>query len=220
MIRLSTKDCSKLYKHNGNIVKAANNINAEFREGELTVIFGGSGSGKSTLLLMLGGLMQPSTGTVEYNGDSIYDWNSKQIRKYRNRNIGFIFQKFFLIPYLSIKENIVLPFYIDTDSMIKSDILLKLADKLGLKDKMDRRPNELSVGEQQRATLMRAFACNPKIILADEPTGNLDPTNTTIVADALRTEASAGKIVVMVTHNHSFDKIADKIITLNNGNLQ
>jgi putative ABC transport system ATP-binding protein len=211
---LAVKTISRIYHHHGVETRAVDNISAEFKSGEMTVIFGASGSGKSTLLLMLGGMMKPSKGVVEYNGKSIYSFSSGNRKKYRSLDVGFIFQKFFLMPYLSVKDNILLSVAGKTDGNLN---LEELAKRFGVEDKLRRKPAELSVGEQQRVALMRALVRNPAIILADEPTGNLDSANTDIVAQTLREEASKGRIVIMVTHNRDLANSTDKTLILSQG---
>jgi putative ABC transport system ATP-binding protein len=183
----------------------------------MAVVFGSSGSGKSTLLMMLGGMMKPSEGKVLYDGESIYDWSYAKQKKYRSLKVGFIFQKFFLLPYLSVKDNVLISTRVGDSIQEKKGSINELANRFGLENRLDHKPGELSVGEQQRVALMRALIRNPDIILADEPTGNLDPENTDIVSKTLHDETNAGRIVIVVTHNQTLDKNAHVIYRINKG---
>ncbi|MFH0921336.1 MAG: ABC transporter ATP-binding protein [Fibrobacterota bacterium] len=220
MDTLIMNDLSKRYGGSKGSVQAIISLGGSFQGGKLSVIQGQSGSGKSTLLLMLGGMINPSSGAVLFNGQDITLMAAHEQRKYRSLNVGFVFQKFHLLPYLSVKENVLLPLSIGTRKKpALSGRLPELARRFNMTHRLDHRPGELSVGEQQRTALMRALIKDPTIILADEPTGNLDPENTTVVFEAMKAEARNGRLVVMVTHNTSLTTMGDEAFLLENGRM-
>lgn len=217
MDELSITQLSRHY-HKGNAtITAVDGLNGCFKSGEMTVIHGSSGSGKSTLLLMLGGMMQPSSGSVKFNRTDLYSMKGAERRTFRNQKVGFIFQKFYLLPYLSVRQNLALPLHLGPGDSFRPDRLNDLLGRFRLTHRLEHRPGELSVGEQQRVALIRALIKDPPIILADEPTGNLDPENLAIVAEALREEARKGRIVILVTHNAPLFSMGDCAFRLENG---
>ncbi len=199
---IAVHQLTKTYTRKGTTIQAADGIDLEFPAGSFTVIYGASGSGKSSLLLMLGGMLRPTQGSVTYNGTDIYKDCRFDLKEFRKNTVGFVFQKFFLIPYLSVFDNIRLPLTLSGINQPNKRIH-ELADRFGISDRLDHLPHELSVGEQQRAALSRALATTPQIILADEPTGNIDRENSDIVVSALQSECEQGHTVVMVTHDDS-----------------
>src|SRR3989339_20528 len=217
MDELSITDLSRSYRKKNIVVAAVDGLTGCFRSGEMTVIHGSSGSGKSTLLLMLGGMMRPSSGSVKFNGNDLYEMNGAERRAFRNRKVGFIFQKFYMLPYLSVRQNLALPLHLGPGDSSCPDRLNDLLGRFGLTRRLEHRPGELSVGEQQRVALIRALIKDPAIILADEPTGNLDPENLAIVAEALHEEARKGRIVILVTHNAPLFSMGDHAFRLVNG---
>lgn len=199
---LAVNQLTKTYTRRGTTIQAADGIDLDFPAGSFTVIYGASGSGKSSLLLMLGGMLRPSQGIVSYRDNNIYADNGFNLREYRKNTVGFVFQKFFLVPYLSVFDNIRLPLTLSGNNQ-PDERIRELADRFGISGRLDHLPHELSVGEQQRAALSRALATTPRIILADEPTGNIDRENSDIVVSALQSECEKGRIIVMVTHDDS-----------------
>ena len=217
MDELSVTELSRLYRKHDAVITAVDRLNFRFKSGEMTVIHGSSGSGKSTLLLMLGGMMRPTSGTVKFNGEDLYAMSGSARRMFRNLKVGFVFQKFHLLPYLTVRQNILLPLHLPGAVSLRKDRLDGLLERFKLADRLHHRPEELSVGEQQRVALMRTLIKDPALILADEPTGNLDPDNLAVVAQALHDEANAGRIVILVTHNTPLFSIGDCELHLNHG---
>ncbi|MGB2769142.1 MAG: ABC transporter ATP-binding protein [Candidatus Zixiibacteriota bacterium] len=218
MIRI--ENLSKAYNSKGNTVLALSEVSSFIREGEFVSIVGPSGSGKTTLLLCMGGLIHPSSGKVTVEGTSIYDLDFKRRAAFRLRNLGFVFQTFNLIPYLTALENVEIPLSLaGTSDGTQSERATQLLEKLGLGDRVNHKPRELSIGEQQRVAIARALANNPKIILADEPTGNLDPDMTRETISYLRLLNETGITVVMVTHNPGAAEYAQRTLRLVDGRL-
>ena len=220
MDELVIKDLSRTYQKNGAVITAVNGLNGSFKGGEMSVIHGSSGSGKSTLLLMLGGMMRPSSGAVTFNGNDLYAMSESKRREFRNQKVGFIFQQFYLLPYLTVRQNLMLPLNLGGARACSPDRLHELLDRFQLAHRLDHRSGELSVGEQQRVALIRSLIKDPALILADEPTGNLDPANLSIVAEALREEAGKGRIVIMVTHNTQLFSMGGHSLRLENGRFE
>jgi ABC-type lipoprotein export system ATPase subunit len=201
---LELQNATKTYAKGGRKIPAADRVSCTVGPGEFLVVHGPSGSGKSTLLLMLGGMLPPDEGRVVFNGQDLYRWRPARRNRYRKETVGFVFQRFFLLPYLTVSDNIRLRLALrgqagDTGSAVRT-----LAERLHIEDRLGHRPGELSVGEQQRAAVARALAGDPLVILADEPTGNLDAENAQIITSCLLEESRRGRAVVMVTHNRSF----------------
>lgn len=217
---IKTENLSKTYNSKGGSVLALNEISLSIEEGEFISIVGPSGSGKTTLLLCMGGLIHPSCGKVTIEGASIYDLDVKKRAIFRLRNLGFVFQTFNLIPYLTAQENVEIPLSLaGTSDGTQSQRATQLLEKLGLAGRLNHRPRELSIGEQQRVAIARALANNPKIILADEPTGNLDPDTTNETVGYLKLLNQTGITVVMVTHNPGVAEYAQRTLRLVDGRL-
>ena len=215
---LRMKNVSKTYRHRGQMVTALNGANAVIPEGDFVSVVGPSGSGKSTLLLMLGGMLSPSGGQVLLEDQSIYDLNSNARAELRKQKIGFVFQTFNLVPYLSAIENVQVPlFLVGRDSSSQQARAEELLTRVGLSDRMHHKPCELSVGEQQRVALARMLANDPAVILADEPTGNLDPETSRQVIEFLEEVNAEGRTVVMVTHDPRAAERAKRILRLDRG---
>lgn len=215
---LKVKSVSKIYKTRDQEVKAIDNVSLEIPKGDFVSIIGPSGSGKSSLLLMLGGMLSPSLGKVFIDNQSLYDLNPTEIATLRQKKIGFVFQTFNLIPYLSAIQNVQLPLLLgglhEKDQIEKARYLLK---RVGLEDRMDHKPSELSVGQQQRTALARMLANDPSIILADEPTGNLDPEMGQTVIQFLIDLNNEGRTIVMVTHDMKIANQAKRSVIISKG---
>lgn len=212
---IKIKNVTKVYTKGESTVKALDNISLSAASGEFVVVKGPSGCGKTTLLLTAGGLLHPEKGHVLINNQDIYKLIPEDIAKFRAANIGFVFQQYHLIPYLTILENISIPSLAhDWDTSEKR--ALNLIEELGLTDRMHHVPAELSAGEKQRTALARALLYNPKIILADEITGNLDHKNASIVLNKLKEFTKSGGTVLLVTHDEKAKPYADRIIEMKN----
>lgn len=216
---LRCKNLSKTYGFGNNMVNALNNVNLCIKKGEFVIIKGRSGSGKSTLLHLLAGLDEPSSGDVIINNRRIYEMSDKELTIFRRKNIGVIYQFYNLIPNLSIKENILLPRILDKRS-IDDKVFNKLVKNLGISDKLDFFPNDLSGGEQQRGAIGRALINRPKILFADEPTGNLDSKNSLKIMNLLKFYNKRFKqTIVMVTHDDYLANLCDRVITVKDGKI-
>ena len=216
---LRCKNLSKIYGSGNNMVNALNNVNLCIKKGEFVIIKGRSGSGKSTLLHLLAGLDEPSSGDVIINNRRIYEMSDKELTIFRRKNIGVIYQFYNLIPNLSIKENILLPRILDKRS-IDDKVFNKLVKNLGISDKLDFFPNDLSGGEQQRGAIGRALINRPKILFADEPTGNLDSNNSLKIMNLLKFYNKRFKqTIVMVTHDDYLANLCDRVITVKDGKI-
>ncbi|HPA46665.1 MAG TPA: ABC transporter ATP-binding protein [bacterium] len=209
---------SKIFRVGRNEVHAIQNVNLHVLQGEFLVIRGPSGSGKSTLLLTIGGMMRPTTGRITVNNEELSKMNEPERAQFRAKNIGFVFQMFHLLPYLSVLENVLLAsgFQRDSESRERARELLK---NLGLSHRESHRPSELSAGEKQRTAIARALMNRPSILLADEPTGNLDPENAEEVIRHLHEFQQNGGTVIVVTHGHSADQYANQIVFLRGGEI-
>ncbi len=209
----------KYYGTKDNPVKAVDQIDLEIERGLFTVIAGRSGSGKSTLLHLMGGLDRPDSGKVYIGEQDIFELNRHELAKFRRRKIGFVFQDFNLIPSLTVWENIILPMGLEGKNIDKTAIE-KLLSNVGLSDKKDMLPDTLSGGQKQRCAIARAMAANPAIILADEPTGNLDSqTGLEIVTLLKQSVKNYGQTLVMITHDKSIARIADSAIVIKDGKV-
>ena len=218
MIRI--ENLSKKYNSKRNSVVALNEVSLSIEKGEFISIVGPSGSGKTTLLLCMGGLIHPSVGKVNIDGASIYDLDIKERANFRLRNLGFVFQTFNLIPYLTALENVQIPLSLAGNTNgNQTERATELLEKLGLGDRLNHKPRELSIGQQQRVAIARALANNPKIIMADEPTGNLDPNTTTETVAYLNLLNQTGITVVMVTHNPGVAEYAQRTLRLVDGRV-
>lgn len=215
---LRMENVTKTYRHRGQTITALNEANAEIPEGDFVSIVGPSGSGKSTLLLMLGGMLSPSGGRVLLEGQSIYDLDANARAGLRKKKVGFVFQTFNLVPYLSAVENVQVPLFLaGSDGESQQVRAEELLARVGLSDRMHHKPCELSVGQQQRVALARMLANDPRVILADEPTGNLDPETSRQVIDFLEEVNQEGRTVVMVTHDPRAAERAKRILRLDRG---
>ena len=218
-IILKTEDLCKYYGSGDNLVKAADHINLQIRQGEFVSIVGKSGSGKSTLLHMLGALDNPTSGKVFLDGEDISSFKEDALSKICRRKIGFIFQSYNLIPSLNVWENIVLPLGLDGRPLDEA-FIHDIVKMLGLSDKIKNLPNTLSGGQQQRCAIARAIAAKPSLILADEPTGNLDTKTGDDVMALLKASAKKyGQTLVVITHNEEIAQMADRTVTLADGRI-
>lgn len=216
---LITEKLKKQYPMGETIVKALDGINLSVKKGEFLAIVGTSGSGKSTLLHMLGGLDYPTEGTVKIEGKDISRMGKDELTIFRRRNIGFVFQNYNLLPLMNVYQNIVLPIRLDGIQPEKGYIE-KILEILGLKEKKYFMPNQLSGGQQQRVALARALASKPAIILADEPTGNLDTKTSLDVMGLLKNTSKAfNQTIIMITHNEEIAQMADRIIRIEDGKI-
>ncbi len=199
---LRMEGVSKSYNHRASAVTALRDANVQMSRGDYVSIVGPSGSGKSTLLLMLGGMLSPTNGRVYVDGTSLYDMTPNERAAFRKKNIGFVFQTFNLVPYLTALENVQIPLFLaGRDEAAQQDRATGLLERVGLGDRLDHKPSELSVGQQQRVALARVLANDPAVILADEPTGNLDPETSRQVIDFFDELNEEGRTIVMVTHD-------------------
>ena len=216
---LSTNNLTKHYGAEPLLVKALDGITLEIEQGSFTAIVGTSGSGKSTLLHMLGGLDTPTGGSVCVDGQELSGMGKNELAIFRRRKIGFIFQNYNLMPNLTVYDNIVLPVELDGRSVDK-EYLTTIANTLGLEDKLNRKPHKLSGGQQQRVSIARALAAKPAIILADEPTGNLDSHTSQEVIGLLKTTSEMfHQTIVMITHNEEIAQSADRTIRIEDGKI-
>lgn len=216
---LKAENLVKIYGQGENEVKALNNVSLEIEEGEFVSIVGSSGSGKSTLLNMLGGLDRFTSGDIYINNKKLGDMKDEELTIFRRRNIGFVFQNYNLVPILNVYENIVLP--IELDGMkIDEEYIDSIINTLGLNQKLTNMPNNLSGGQQQRVAIARAIATKPAIILADEPTGNLDSKTSMDVIGLLKmTSQKFNQTIVMITHNEEIAQLTDRIIRIEDGKI-
>ena len=219
MIILQTHNLTKIYGEGETEVIALNNVNLSVEKGEFAAIVGTSGSGKSTLLHMVGGLDNPTSGTVIVDGQKTDALDKDELTVFRRRNIGFVFQQYNLVPMLTVWENIVLPLKLDGRTPEKK-YLDEIVTTLGLEKKLNRMPNELSGGQQQRVAIARALAAKPAILLADEPTGNLDSKTSQDVIGLLKVTGSRfHQTILMITHNEEIAQTADRIIRIEDGKI-
>ena len=219
MIVLETVNLKKYYGVEPNITKALDGINFTVEKGEFVAIVGTSGSGKSTLLNMIGGLDRPTSGIVKIQGKNLLELNDEQLTIFRRRNIGFIFQNYNLLPMLNVYENIVLPVELDGDT-VDQGFMDEVVHMLALEDKLKNMPNNLSGGQQQRVAIARALVAKPAIVLADEPTGNLDSkTSADVMGLIKRTSYEFHQTVVMITHNNEIARLADRIVRIEDGRI-
>lgn len=216
---LETHDLKKYYGNGDTQVKALDGVDLSVEEGEFAAVVGTSGSGKSTLLHMLGGLDYATSGTVTVAGKKILELNERDLTIFRRRQIGFIFQSYNLVPILSVYENIVLPLELDGRCADKA-FVDKIVRTLGLESKLDNLPGQLSGGQQQRVAIARALVTKPAIILADEPTGNLDSRTTQEVLGLLKlTGGQFQQTIVMITHNEALAQLCDRVIHIEDGRI-
>lgn len=220
MTLAALSNISKSYRSEGRILDVLRDVDLELAAGTFATIQGPSGCGKSTLLLVLGGLLRPDSGGVNVDGNAIYDLSPDRRAKFRANQIGFIFQQFHLVPYLNVEKN-VLAAAIGADGSTAGakQRASELLERFGLQERRKHLPGQLSTGERQRTALSRALLNNPKVLLADEPTGNLDPENTAIVLDEMRKFAAAGGCVLLVTHDDRVAETASTRYTMEAGKL-
>ena len=216
---LSTHNLTKTYGTGDNVVHALTDVSLDIEEGKFVSIIGSSGSGKSTLLNLLGGLDRPTSGDVILDGKAIFEMDDEALTIFRRRKIGFVFQNYNLVPILNVYENIVLPIELD-GTKIDTAYVDKIMDVLGLSEKKFSMPNQLSGGQQQRVAIARALAAKPSIILADEPTGNLDSkTSMDVIALLKLTGKEFAQTIVMITHNEEIATMADQMIRIEDGRI-
>lgn len=216
---LRVENLNKTYGKGDNKVEALKGVNLSVNKGEFVAIVGASGSGKSTLLHLLGGLDRPTSGKVVIDGESIYDYKEEKLAIFRRRKIGFIFQFFNLIPVLDLEENIALPALLDNEKVDKK-YLNEIIEILGLTERKGHLPSELSGGQQQRVSIGRALLNKPSIILADEPTGNLDSKNSKEVIELLKfTARKYNQTLILITHDVNIASMADRVITIEDGEI-
>ena len=214
---LHVTDLKKTYGSGDTAVEALKGVSLSVEKGEFIAIVGTSGSGKSTLLHMLGGLDRPTSGTVSIDGKDIFTLKDEELTIFRRRKIGFVFQSFNLVPVLSVYENIVLPIELDGNTPDK-EFVDKIIDTLGLSDKRNSYPNQLSGGQQQRVAIARALSSAPQVILADEPTGNLDSKTSQDVMGLLKVMSERfSQTIIVITHNEEIAQMADRIIRIEDG---
>lgn len=218
-MQLTTVNLKKVYGSGENEVRALDGVNLSVEKGEFVAVVGTSGSGKSTLLHMLGGLDRPTSGSVTVDGKEIFSLKDEALTIFRRRKIGFVFQNYNLVPVLNVYENIVLPVQLDGVSPDK-DYIDSIIETLGIRSKLNNLPNNLSGGQQQRVAIARALASKPAIILADEPTGNLDSKTSQDVLGLLKvTGQKFAQTIVMITHNEEIAQLADRIIRIEDGKI-
>lgn len=219
MTILKTQDLKKIYGTGETAVHALDGVNLSVKNGEFVAIVGTSGSGKSTLLHMLGGLDRPTSGKVFVDGKDIFTLKDEELTIFRRRKIGFVFQNYNLLPALNIYDNIVLPIGLDGNSP-DQEYVNKIIATLGLENKLQNLPNNLSGGQQQRVAIARALASKPAILLADEPTGNLDSKTSQDVLSLLKvTSGKFKQTMVMITHNEEIAQLADRIVRIEDGQI-
>lgn len=216
---LQVTDLKKYYGNEPNITRAVDGVTLSVEQGEFVAVVGTSGSGKSTLLHMMGGLDLPTSGIVRVRNKELAKMNEEQITIFRRRNIGFIFQNYNLVPVLNVYENIVLPVELDGDT-VDQEFMKEVVSMLKLEDKLKSMPNNLSGGQQQRVAIARALVTKPAIVLADEPTGNLDSRTSSDVMGLLKcTSNKFDQTIIMITHNNDIAQLADRIIRIEDGRI-
>lgn len=219
MYILRTKDLTKYYGEEPILVKALDGVTLEIEEGTFTAIVGTSGSGKSTLLHMLGGLDVPTGGSVEVDGQELGTMDRGELTVFRRRKIGFVFQNYNLLPNLTVYDNIVLPVELD-GRRVDREYLKSIVKVLGIQEKLKQKPNKLSGGQQQRVAIARALIAKPAIILADEPTGNLDShTSQEVIGLLKETSRNFEQTIVMITHDEAIAQVADCTIRMEDGKI-
>ena len=219
MTILETQGLTKIYGSGETAVHALRGVDLTVENGEFVAIVGTSGSGKSTLLHMLGGLDRPTAGKVLVDGQDIFAFKDEALTIFRRRRVGFVFQSYNLVPMLSVYENIVLPIQLD-GAKVDEDYVREVIRTLGLSDRLHSLPNQLSGGQQQRVAIARALATKPAIVLADEPTGNLDSKTSQDVLGLMKvTSQRFGQTMVMITHNEEIAQLADRVVRIEDGRV-
>ena len=215
---LQIESICKDYARGRNVIHALHPTSMEVDAGEFIAVVGPSGSGKSTLLSMLGGMLTPTSGHVRVKGESLYEVSVKQRSRLRNEQIGFLFQSFNLVPYLSALENVQLPMAVyGTDRANQHNQAKHLLERFGLAERIDHKPSELSAGQQQRVAMARTLAMSPSLILADEPTGNLDPESRDLILKTLHGLCDEGRTIILVTHDMGVAATADRVFHIRDG---
>jgi putative ABC transport system ATP-binding protein len=216
---IKIKNVGKFFSQRHNTVTALKNISLEIEDGEFLSVIGPSGSGKSTFLLTLGGMSAPSAGKILWDNESIYDWKLNRLAEWRAQKVGFVFQTFNLIPYLNVYENVSIALDLSMNNNKNGQDVYTILEKMKLSERLEHIPGELSVGQQQRVALARALIKDPSIILADEPTGNLDPQTASEIMNMLKEVNAAGKTIILVTHDPGLAKKANRTIKIVDGEL-
>ncbi len=217
MALVELKNVSRIYKSGEHEQKALDDVDLEFGEGKFIVVLGPSGAGKSTLLNLLGGLDSPTEGTIVVDGQDISKLSADELAEYRAKSVGFVFQFYNLIPTLTVRENVELVNQISPNPLSGEQMI----EEVGLSDHLNNFPSELSGGEQQRVSIARALAKNPKILLCDEPTGALDSeTGVVVLKLLLKMARNYGKTIIIVTHNQNIAKMADEVVRVKNGKIK
>jgi ABC-type lipoprotein export system ATPase subunit len=216
---LDISSLTKTYRNGAGTVHALGGIDLKIEQGDFVVVHGASGSGKTTLLHTLGGMLRPTSGTVSFRDEDVYAWSARRRNHYRKRRVGFVFQKLFLMHYLTAYDNIRLALAAGRYSGNHRERIHDLVTRFGLAERLHHRPSQLSVGEQQRIAAARAIAAEPDLILADEPTGNLDRGNTDAFAEFLTEENERGLTIVLVTHSEHLLDLGNRSIELTSGQI-
>ena len=212
---IEVNQLTKIYTKNGNRFTALNEVTLKVEKGEFIAVVGPSGSGKSTLLHSIGGLIRPDSGKVLFRGKDIYAFNNQEANQFRRKSVGFVFQQFHLMPYLTVYENIMM----GDDEKDNQNSIANYLEKCSLSPLQNKYPSELSVGEKQRTAFIRAIISKPEILLADEPTGNLDPENSKIIMNLIADFNKEGGTVLLVSHQAETSKYANRMVTLQSGKL-
>ena len=218
MMFIHAENLTKFYKKGQIIIKALDGIDLDIQENEFVVVRGPSGSGKTTLLFTIGGMLGPTSGQIKIKEESIYGMSGKELTRFRAKKIGFVFQMFHLIPYLTALENVMLPPARTQKRNARNEAMAAL-EKVNMKDRIEHFPFELSAGEKQRTAIARAMVKRPEILLADEPTGNLDPRNAQEIASLFAGFKQQGCTVIVVTHGSDCEKHCDRVIRLDQGKI-
>jgi len=216
---LKATNISRIFKRKHGTVNVLSTVSVEIKEGEFVGIIGPSGSGKSTLLLALGGMSRPDDGFVSWNGESIYNWDMSKRSQWRGASVGFVFQSFNLIPYLTVFENVSAGLSLANNGTADDRVINNILAEVDLTARKDHLPSELSIGQQQRVALARALVKKPRIILADEPTGNLDPDTGKEVMGIIKRQHATGTTVVMITHDPNVSQMAERKIRIVDGRI-
>ena len=220
MTVLETRDLKKYYGSGETMVRALDGVNLSVEAGTFTAIVGTSGSGKSTLLHMLGGLDRPTSGEVFVDGEKIFRLKEEALTIFRRRNIGFVFQNYSLMPVLNVYDNVALPVTLDRGKHISHKYVEELLRELGIWEKRKKYPSELSGGQQQRVAIARAIAAKPPVILADEPTGNLDTASSKEILDILKNLHEGGRTVILITHDNGIAQQAKRVVRIMDGKIE
>ena len=216
---LKAERLSKKYGKGDNAVTALNDVSLEVEKGEFVAIVGRSGSGKSTLLHILGAMDRPDEGSLTVDGEDVFSMNDDKLAAYRRSKVGFVFQFFNLLPVMTARENILVPLALDSKQP-DNEYLAQLAEAMGISDRLDHYPHQLSGGQQQRTAIARAMIAKPSVILADEPTGNLDSASGQEILTLLKSSIKQfGQTLILITHDHTVAQTADRIITISDGML-